>query len=54
MPNWCMQEVYIHGESKLVAHRIYWELRDRQRFCDVVLPIPLKVFGQPFDGKGTS
>ena len=53
MPNWCMQEVYIHGETSMVTH-LYWELKDRQRFCDVVLPIPLEVIGQPFDGKGTS
>ena len=53
MPNWCMQEVYIHGETNMVTH-LYWELKDRQRFCDVVLPIPLEVIGQPFDGKTTS
>lgn len=53
MPNWCDQEVYIHGETSMVTH-LYWELKDRQRFCDVVLPIPLEVIGQPFDGKGTS
>ena len=53
MPNWCMQEVYIHGETSMVNH-LYWELWERQRFCDTVLPIPLHVIGQPFDGKGTS
>ena len=53
MPNWCMQEVYIHGETSMVTH-LYWELSDRQRFCDVVLPIPLEVIGQPHDGKSTS
>jgi hypothetical protein len=53
MPNWCEQEVYIHGETSMVTH-LYWELKERKRFCDVVCPIPLEVIGQPFDGKGTS
>jgi len=53
MPNWCEQEVYIHGETSMVVH-LYWELKERKRFCDVVCPIPLEVIGQPYDGKGTS
>ena len=53
LPNWCDQEVYIHGETSMVTH-LYWELKERKRFCDVVLPIPLKVIGQPYDGKSTS
>ena len=53
MPNWCEQEVYIHGETSMVTH-LYWELKERKRFCDVVCPIPLEVIGQPYDGKSTS
>ena len=53
MPNWCEQEVYIHGETSMVVH-LYWELKERKRFCDVVCPIPLEVIGQGHDGKGTS
>ena len=53
MPNWCMQDVYLHGETSMVTH-LFWELKERNRFCDVVLPIPLEVIGQPHDGKSTS
>ena len=49
MPNWCEQEVYIHGETSMVVH-LYWELKERKRFCDVVCPIPLEVIGQGHDG----
>ena len=31
MPNWCDQEVYIHGETNMVTH-LYWELKERKRF----------------------
>ena len=53
MPNWCMQEVYIHGETSEVQ-KLYDALTgsrsrlgvapDKPKFCSVVIPEPDNMF----------
>ena len=44
MPNWCEQEVYIHGETSMVQ-KLYDALTgDQPKFCSVVLPEPDNMF----------
>ena len=44
MPNWCMQEVYLHGETSMVQ-KLYDALTgDEPKFCSVVIPEPDNMF----------
>ena len=44
MPNWCMQDVYLHGETSMVQ-KLYDALTgDEPKFCSVVIPEPDNMF----------
>jgi hypothetical protein len=50
MPNHCYQTVTICGDKNIIEE-LYEQVKEHGRFCEVVNPMPLEVWGKPVEGE---